>query len=231
MNYINRLLAGVCTIACAWMATAQAAEAQTATQDQAQPAQKDVKADVSPEENKKISAALGHFLGRNLNTPGINFDLDAVIQGMREGAAGKPAPMTEKEFEETMAQLQKREPMRNCLSTNLKAADEFLKENANKEGVVVLEPGKLEYLIVKEGTGPVVGEHGNPEINYTGKYIDGTTFSSSADVGGPINIPLDQTIPGFSKGIKGMKEGETRRLFIHPELGYGTMGQLPPNSL
>ena len=28
-----------------------------------------------------------------------------------------------------------------------------------------------------------------------------------------------------------MKEGEKRTLYIHPELGYGTSGYLPPNSL
>ena len=28
-----------------------------------------------------------------------------------------------------------------------------------------------------------------------------------------------------------MKEGEKRRIYIHPELGYGTRGRLPPNSL
>jgi len=56
-------------------------------------------------------------------------------------------------------------------------------------------------------------------------------FGSSEETGGPITIPLDQTIPGFSKGLVGMKEGEKRRLFVHPDLGYGTMGQLPPNEL
>ncbi|CRH46510.1 peptidyl-prolyl cis-trans isomerase [Chlamydia trachomatis] len=28
-----------------------------------------------------------------------------------------------------------------------------------------------------------------------------------------------------------MKEGEVRVLYIHPDLAYGTAGQLPPNSL
>jgi peptidylprolyl isomerase len=28
-----------------------------------------------------------------------------------------------------------------------------------------------------------------------------------------------------------MKEGEKRRLYVHPDLGYGTTGQLPPNEL
>ncbi len=46
-----------------------------------------------------------------------------------------------------------------------------------------------------------------------------------------MTIPLDQTIQGFNLGIAGMKEGEKRRLFVHPELGYGTTGHLPPNSL
>jgi len=68
-------------------------------------------------------------------------------------------------------------------------------------------------------------------INYTGKYIDGTVFGSSETAGGPITVPIDQTIPGFSKGIVGMKEGEKRRLFVHPDMGYGTTGQLPPNSM
>ena len=28
-----------------------------------------------------------------------------------------------------------------------------------------------------------------------------------------------------------MKEGEKRRLFVHPDFAYGTNGPLPPNSL
>ena len=44
-------------------------------------------------------------------------------------------------------------------------------------------------------------------------------------------VSLDETIPGFSKGIIGMKEGEKRTLYIHPDLAYGVNGNLPPNSL
>ncbi|MCE5317576.1 MAG: FKBP-type peptidyl-prolyl cis-trans isomerase [Parachlamydia sp.] len=219
----DRMLAIVTAVACMLAASVSAEEPKT-------PVQTDAKGDLSQDEIKKISAALGHFLGRNLNTPGINFDLDSVMQGMRDGAAGKPAPMTEKEFEDTMAQLQKRAYEKQA-EANLKAANDYLQGNSKQDHVVVVEPGKLQYQVLQEGNGPAVDSHGNPQINYTGKYIDGTVFSTSADLGGPINVPLDQTIPGFSKGISGMKEGEKRRLFIHPDYGYGTMGQLPPNSL
>ncbi|MEI8365614.1 MAG: FKBP-type peptidyl-prolyl cis-trans isomerase [Parachlamydiaceae bacterium] len=179
---------------------------------------------------KKVSEALGHFIGRNLNSPGVNFDLDNVIKGMREGAEGKPAPMSEQDYEKAMGQLQQ-QAVTALAAKNLEAADAFMKDNAKVSGVVEIVPGKLQYTILSEGTGPVVPEHGTPLINYTGKYADGTVFGSSDAAGGPITVPIDQTIPGFSKGIAGMKEGEKRRLFVHPEMGYGTTGQLPPNSL
>ena len=178
----------------------------------------------------KLSEALGHFIGRNLKSPGVQFDLEQIITGMREGAAGKPSPMTDQEYETAMAKLQQK--VYEYLSeNNLAAATKFLNENAHAEGVVEIVPEKLQYLILQEGQGPTVPEHGSPSINYTGKYLDGTVFGSSENSGGPITVPIDQTIQGFSKGIAGMKEGEKRRLFVHPDFGYGKGGQLPPNTL
>lgn len=178
---------------------------------------------------KKLSEAFGHFIGRNLKSPGVTFDLDSIIKGMRDGAAGKPAPMSDQEYEAMMLKVQ--ELAYNQLSNdNLKAADAFMAKNSQDSSVKTIVPGKLQYTILQEGTGSPVAEHGTPSIKYTAKYIDGTVFDSSEAAGGPITIPMDQTIPGFSKGIVGMKEGEKRKLYIHPDLGYGKTGQLPPNS-
>ncbi len=116
-------------------------------------------------------------------------------------------------------------------SNNLKTANDFMTKNSQATGIVEIVPGKLQYSTIKEGTGAAVEAHSSPKIHYTGKYQDGTVFGTSEEMGGPITIPLDQTIPGFSKGIVGMKEGEKRRLYVHPDLGYGTTGQLPPNEL
>jgi len=38
---------------------------------------------------------------------------------------------------------------------------------------VEIIPGKLQYVILQEGNGPAVEEHGSPQITYTGKYLDG----------------------------------------------------------
>lgn len=179
---------------------------------------------------KKLSEAFGNFIGRNLQSPGLKFDMDSLIKGIREGSTGAPSPLTEKEYEEMMLAVQER-AFKEMSETNLKSANDFIQKNAQASGVVEIVPGKLQYMIVKEGTGPAVEAHNSPKINYTGKYQDGTVFGTSEEMGGPITIPLDQTIPGFSKGILGMKEGEERKLFVHPDLGYGTSGQLPPNEL
>lgn len=205
-----------------------------------QPAQQEIhhtpptdKAEPSPAENAeitKVSEALGHFIGRNLKAPGIKFDLESIIKGMREGAAGKPAPMSDEEYEKAMTQMQEK-AINSLAEKNMESANAFMKENAKVAGVVEIVPDQLQYTILQEGNGPSVPEHGTPLINYTGKYLDGTVFGSSESAGGPITVPIDQTIPGFTKGIAGMKEGEKRRLFIHPDLGYGRSGQLAPNAL
>lgn len=188
------------------------------------------KEESKPLDMKKLSEAFGNFIGKNLQTPGLSFDIEALITGIREGAAGKPSPLSEKEYEEMMTAVQEK-AFKEMSANNLKAADEFMTKNKGDTGVIEVVPGKLQYIIVKEGNGEVVNAHASPKIHYTGKYKDGTVFGTSEEIGGPITIPLDQTIPGFSKGIAGMKEGEKRRLFVHPDLGYGTSGQLPPNEL
>ncbi len=179
---------------------------------------------------KVLSEAFGHFIGRNLKSPGVQFDVDSIIKGIREGAAGSPSPMNDQEYEVAMMKLQEK-AYETLSKENLQAANTFIQENKGKEGIIEIEPGKLQYTILTPSNGVEVQKNATPLINYKGTYIDGTVFGSSEEVGGPITIPLDQTIPGFSKGIVGMKEGEKRRLFIHPDLGYGTLGNLPPNAL
>jgi peptidylprolyl isomerase len=186
--------------------------------------------EISKQDVTKASEAFGHFIGRNLKSPAIQFDIEAIIQGIRDGAAGKPAPMPDKDYEKLMAKIQEH-ALQVMSKDNLSAAKDFLLKNSKEAGVVVIEADKLQYKTLKQGAGATVGPHSSPRINYTGKFIDGTTFGSSEEAGGPVTIPLDQTIQGFSLGIAGMKEGEQRRLFVHPDLGYGTSGHLPPNSL
>lgn len=175
----------------------------------------------------KISKAFGHLLGQNIQSLGLDFDMPMLVQGIQDYAKGVEPPMTETECIQAITQIQEAAFKTQC-ADNLKKAENFLSENKTKSGVIELEPGKLQYIQLSKGTGEEVQPHNSPLIRYEGKFLDDKVFGKSNDTE---VIFLDETIQGFSKAIVGMKEGEKRRIFIHPEYGYGTSGFLPPNSL
>ncbi len=69
-------------------------------------------------------------------------------------------------------------------------------------------------------------------LNYTGTLADGTVFDSSASHGQPFSFVLGagQVIPGWDKGILGMKVGESRTLVIPPADAYGAQGVKNPST-
>lgn len=179
----------------------------------------------------KLSETFGNLLGKNMKDSGFDFDIDQVIVGIRKGINNEPPALSTEQYQ-TMMMVVQQNAFQKLSDENLRKADTFMKENAKATDVQTIEPNKLQYLVLQKGTGATVTEEDSPQINYSGKYVDGTVFSTSEETGGPITIPLKHTIPGFRKGITGMAEGEKRRLFIHPDEGYGSSaGHLPPNSL
>lgn len=182
------------------------------------------------DESRKLSEAFGHLIGKSLHAPGFTFDLESIVRGIRDGAEGKESPLTPEQYEELLVRVQEH-AYNEFAATNRKEADTFLAENAKAGHVVELEPGRLQYVILQPGEGSVVENHSAPLIHYTGSYLDGTVFGSTEQLGEPIAVPLDNTIPGFTRAIIGMKQGEKRRIYVHPDLGYGAESQLSPNAL
>ena len=180
-----------------------------------------------PIDMQQVSKSFGHMIGQNLGSLGFDCDMEALMQGIQDAVAGKESPLSETECVAAISKAQESSFQKNA-DENLAKADSFMKQNGKKKGIVAIEKEKLHYHVVKKGTGAEVQQHFSPVIKYTGTFLDGSVFGASTE---EEMITLDETIPGFSKGIVGMKEGEKRTLYIHPELGYGSSGYLPPNSL
>lgn len=177
--------------------------------------------------SKEISEAFGHIVEKNLKSLGIEFDIEALIQGIKSSSEGKPSPLTDAECISAITAHQ--EDLHKKLSeANLVAADHFMKKQTKEKNIVVKEKGKLLYSILAKGTGAEVTPTSTPLIRYKGTLLDGTVFGESKK---EEPISLQEAIKGFQMGLTGMKEGEKRVVYIHPELGYGTSGALPPNSL
>lgn len=109
--------------------------------------------------------------------------------------------------------------------------EQFLAENALKDGVKVTESG-LQYEVLKLGKGPKPSATDRVKVHYHGTLIDGTVFDSSVDRGEPIVFGLDQVIKGWTEGLQLMPVGSKFRFYIPQELGYGAQqaGSIPPYS-
>jgi peptidylprolyl isomerase len=97
-------------------------------------------------------------------------------------------------------------------------------------------PAKLEIKDLAKGHGSKKARAGDMvTVQYYGVlYANGTEFDASWDRGQPFSFPLGagQVIPGWDKGLIGMKVGGQRVLTIPPNLAYGPQGQgpIPPNA-
>lgn len=109
--------------------------------------------------------------------------------------------------------------------------EQFLAENALKEGVQVTESG-LQYEVIKMGKGKKPAATDKVKVHYHGTLIDGTVFDSSVDRGEPITFGLNQVIAGWTEGVQLMPVGSKFRFYIPQELGYGSQqaGSIPPYS-
>ena len=100
--------------------------------------------------------------------------------------------------------------------------------------VCVTTAAELQIEDIKIGTGIVAVDNDRLAVDYEGHLEDGTQFDSSYKRGEPFEFDLGQgqVIPGWDKGLWGMKVGGKRHLVIPPEMGYGSdaLGLIPPNS-
>ena len=87
---------------------------------------------------------------------------------------------------------------------------------------------------MKIGEGAEVKTGGAVVAHYHGTLKDGgKIFDSSYARGEPVAFPLAGVIPGWQKGVPGMKVGGIRKLTIPAAQGYGAQGagpDIPPNS-
>ena len=83
------------------------------------------------------------------------------------------------------------------------------------------------------GTGEVAKDGDGVTVQYVGvDYANGKQFDSSWDRGEPFQFDIGgNVIPGFSKGVTGMRVGGRRLVVIPPKDGYGDQGPVPGGTL
>ncbi|QWT21857.1 FKBP-type peptidyl-prolyl cis-trans isomerase [Bacillus sp. NP157] len=191
-------------------------------------------------DKQKASYVVGWDLASSL-PPLVAREVDpaTVAKALQAALSGQKPTMTEAEAKSTreafVAQLKvKAEAEYNKVAAdNKKEGDAYLAKNKAAAGVKTTASG-LQYTVVQAGTGQRPGPNDTVTINYTGTFVNGEKFDSSADhqPAGPAQIPLAAVIPGFREGLQLMQTGGKYKLVIPSNIAYGAKPEngFPPNA-
>ncbi len=180
-------------------------------------------------DKQKSSYSVGYDMGRSIKDIADEINLEALIQGMQDAVKGSETQIPKEEMPNILNQFRqemwtKQQEKRKILAEKNKTEGEaFLKENAGKPGVKTTKSG-LQYLVIKEGSGPSPKATDRVKVHYNGVLVDGTEFDSSFKRGEPAVFPLDRVIKGWTEGLQLMKPGARYKFFVPSELAYGERG-------
>ena len=165
---------------------------------------------------------------RNFTKNDVAFDIELVIQGMRDALAGKEMKMDDREIRLAISGLQVE--LRRSMASNLrelsaknrKRGNEFLAAYKAKPDVKAMSNGVL-YRVLKAGDGPKPVESDAVITRYRGTSIDGVEFDATLE-GKTSTLRVNQVIMGWREALKQMPVGSKWEMVVPSALAYGERG-------
>lgn len=183
------------------------------------------------------SYGIGRQMGDQLAQGSFDgVDVEAVITGLRDSFLGEalrvPAEQIQTAFNEITQRL--REAQEAQAKEAAAVGEQFLADNAARDGVITLESG-LQYEIINAGEedGDKPTAQSKVRTHYHGTFIDGKVFDSSYERGQPAEFPVGGVIAGWTEALQLMSKGAKWRLYVPYQLAYGSQGSpggIPPYS-
>jgi FKBP-type peptidyl-prolyl cis-trans isomerase FklB len=185
----------------------------------------------TPEDS--MSYAIGILDGNFFKTQGItSVNPTPLSLGFRDAMNGKAIFTPEQADQVLRGEMQKM--MRKKIQPNIDACNDFLVNNAKREGVKQTASG-LQYEVIKEGSGARPVDTSVVRVHYEGFLLNATRpFDSSRERGAPLDFPLNGVIRGWTEGLQLMTVGSRYKFYVPYQLGYGEQGSgetIPGGSL
>jgi FKBP-type peptidyl-prolyl cis-trans isomerase FklB len=162
-----------------------------------------------------INYSIGYQMGTDFKNQGWELKPEAMVQGIQDAINGSEPLLSDDLRKATLAEM-KRKLLHTQAQTAIDyqlASQKFMKENAGKEGVVVL-PSGVQYKILREGTGKIPTLEDTVRIHFKLFKVDGTEVGSTYSNGDPRVVPLATAIPGLQEVIALMKEGAKYQIVL-----------------
>ncbi len=179
---------------------------------------------------EKVSYALGLSLGQNLRSSGVQkLNYEQLAKGIEDVLVGNQPAISYQEAQQVLNDFFTKLEQ-EVAGAEKARGEQFLAENAKREGVKTTESG-LQYEVIEATLGQKPKATDTVRVHYEGTLIDGTVFDSSYKRGESISFGLNQVIKGWTEGLQLMSIGSKYKLYIPYNLGYGERGagaQIPP---
>lgn len=186
---------------------------------------------------QRASYGIGRQMGDQLAQNGFDgVDIEAAATGLKDAFNGEPLRVDAEALTAAFNELSQRlrEKQEQEAQAAIEAGQQFLADNAKRDGVVELESG-LQYEVIEAGDAAAAKPQRNSKVrvHYHGTFVDGRVFDSSYQRGTPAEFPVGGVIAGWTEALQLMNVGAKWKLYIPYQLAYGAQGSpggIPPYS-
>ncbi|WP_299578262.1 FKBP-type peptidyl-prolyl cis-trans isomerase [uncultured Sunxiuqinia sp.] len=129
-----------------------------------------------------------------------------------------------------MARREKKGKSKSSAGYNQKVGEDFLQQNAQKEGVVETATG-LQYKIVEEVEGEKPDAYSTVLIHQRALLLNGTILEDTYRQNKPDEVRLAELIEGLQEGLQLMGKGSRYKFWVPADLAWGRKGtsnKIPP---
>ncbi len=168
------------------------------------------KLSISETEKKQVDKILSKWIWNNIHKAGPEF-FDHFTKGFIELKRQKGS------LDERLIAIENKDEILNA-KKHVEAAERFFSSLEESPEYSCLVEKQLYFKEIKQGQGEIFDK---PRIISVTYQIFNPEGSIIAETSSQVLIDINQTIPGFAHGLKDMRVGGIREIFIHPSLAYG----------
>jgi len=180
------------------------------------------------QENQKPEVEMGRYIGFMVGQQFKDSDipLSEIIKGI-EAVVDGDAPNVNRELCRLKFMELERKRFQEISRDNLKKSEDLISQIRHLPNTIEIVPQKLYVKMITPGEGTVKLQESGL-FHVTCETNHGITLINTRS-GEPTKLDLITTVEGFALGVKEMKIGERRKLYIHPDLGYKDTAWVDPN--
>ncbi len=161
-------------------------------------------------------------------------ELETVLRGVRDGAAGKPKAQLDAKLQQQVNELARARAPKSAEKAAAREKETgaaYLAKTSKEKGAKKTASGAI-VITEKEGTGASPTAADKVKVNYTGTLVSGRVFDSTAQRG-PAEFPLGSVIKCWTESLQLMKVGGKAKVVCPSEIAYGAGGNagIPGNAV